>query len=94
MSVVVELFGILAQTAGTKEVSIEMSESLSVEQLLDELIARLGVQFKRLLTDKESEAYVPLLLMINGRDAPWKETRERLLVDGDRVAILPPIAGG
>ncbi|MFW9846087.1 MAG: MoaD/ThiS family protein [Candidatus Thorarchaeota archaeon] len=94
MSVAVELFGILAQTAGIREISIEVSESITVEQLLDELIARLGNQFKRLLIDKESEKYVPLMLMINGKDAPWKETREKLLVVGDRVAILPPIAGG
>jgi MoaD family protein len=94
MSVVVELFGILARSAGTKEVSIEMTNSLSVEQLLDELGKRFGDQFKRQLIDKASKQYVPLLLMINGKDAPWEETRRRQLVDGDKVTILPPIAGG
>ena len=37
MSVVVELFGILAREAGTKEVTIEIGESISVEKLLDEV---------------------------------------------------------
>jgi MoaD family protein len=94
MSVVVELFGILAKSAGTKEVSIEIGDSLSVEQLLDELVQRLGTQFERQLIDKTSKKYVPLLLMINGKDAPWEETRKRKLAHGDRVTILPPIAGG
>ncbi len=94
MSVVVELFGILARDAGTKEVLIEIGESIYVEQLLDELTNRLGDQFKRKLIDKTTKQYVPLLLMINGKDAPWEETRKRLLVDGDKVTILPPIAGG
>lgn len=94
MSVVVELFGILARAGGTKHISIEITDYLSVEQLLDELTKRLGEEFKKLLVDKESKRYVPLLLMINGKDAPWEETRTRQLVDGDRVTILPPIAGG
>ena len=94
MSVVVELFGILARDAGTKEVSVEIGESISVEQLLDELTRRLGDQFKRKLIDKTTKKYVPLLLMINGKDAPWDETKKRQLVDGDKVTILPPIAGG
>jgi molybdopterin converting factor small subunit len=94
MSVVVELFGILARTAGAKEVSIEIVESISVEQLLDEISKRLGDQFNRQLIDKATKQYVPLLLMINGKDAPWEETRRRVLVDGDRITILPPIAGG
>lgn len=94
MSVVVELFGILARTGGTKKVSIEIIGTISVEQLLDELTKRLGEEFKKLLVDKESKRYVPLLLMINGKDAPWEATKNRQLVDGDRVTILPPIAGG
>ena len=94
MSVVVELFGILAREAGTKEVTIEIDKSISVEQLLDEVTSRLGDQFKRKLIDKTTKQYVPLLLMINGKDSPWEETRKRQLVDGDRVTILPPIAGG
>ena len=94
MSVVVELFGILARSAGTKQVSIEIDNRLSVEQLLDELSRRFGDQFKRQLINKTSKQYVPLLLMINGKDEPWEKTRTRELVDGDRVTILPPIAGG
>ena len=94
MSVVVELFGILAREAGTKEVTIEIAESISVEQLLNELTNRLGDQFRNKLIDKSTKEYVPLLLMINGKEAPWEETRTRSLVSGDKITILPPIAGG
>ncbi|MHA1925072.1 MAG: MoaD/ThiS family protein [Candidatus Thorarchaeota archaeon] len=94
MSVVVELFGILARTAGTKEITIELTNSLTVEKLLDKLTKRFGEEFEKLLVDKESKQYVPLLLMINGKDEPWDATRKRELANGDRVTILPPIAGG
>ena len=69
MSVVVELFGILARTAGTKEITVELTSSLTVEQLLDSLTKRFGKEFEKLLVDKESKQYVPLLLMINGKEA-------------------------
>ncbi|MFW9890072.1 MAG: MoaD/ThiS family protein [Candidatus Thorarchaeota archaeon] len=94
MSVLVELFGILARTAGTKEITIELTNSLTVEKLLGKLTKRFGEDFENLLVDKESKQYVPLLLIINGKDAPWEATRKRELIDGDRVNILPPIAGG
>lgn len=94
MSVVVELFGILARDAGTKEVVVEIDESITVEQLLKELTKKLGDKFTNKLVDKSTKEFVPLLLMINGKDAPWKETKTRSLVNGDRVTILPPIAGG
>jgi MoaD family protein len=94
MTVVVELFGILARTAGTKEIRIELTNSLTVETLLDTLNEQFGREFEKLLVDKESRQYVPLLLMINGKDEPWDATKKRELTDGDRVTILPPIAGG
>jgi molybdopterin converting factor small subunit len=94
MSVVVELFGILAREVGTKEVVVEIEDSISVEQLLEDLTKRLGDKFTNKLIDKSTKKFVPLLLMINGKDAPWEVTRTRTLVSGDRVTILPPIAGG
>ena len=66
MSVVVELFGILERTAGTKEFTIELTDSFTVEKLLDKLTKQFGEEFEKLLVDKESKQYVPLLLMING----------------------------
>ncbi|MGQ4911622.1 MAG: MoaD/ThiS family protein [Candidatus Thorarchaeota archaeon] len=94
MSVIVELFGILARTAGTKEVAVEVSDSLSVEQLINNLGTRFGDKFNNLLIDKESRDLVPLVVLINGTDRPWHETRTKQLIAGDKVTILLPIAGG
>lgn len=49
-----------------------------------------GLTMEQLLTELKIPENVPKLVFINGLHAK----KNQVLIDGDRVAVFPPIAGG
>ncbi len=94
MRVIAELFGILATAAGKRDVHLELTEGSNVNTFLNSLCEIAGAQFSALITDKNSGRHVDLLILINGKDSPWNESSKVVLHEGDRIAILLPLAGG
>jgi molybdopterin synthase sulfur carrier subunit len=75
VQVEVRLFAYLRQLCGGNLQKLELSEGISVQDLIEKLN----------LTDEKS-----LIIMVNGR----REEMTKLLKDGDRVGIFPPVGGG
>jgi molybdopterin converting factor small subunit len=81
MRIVISLFGPAATLAGVRDAELELDEG-SVAGLEAALVARFGPQLGALAS--------------RSRIARGEEVLERdaKLVDGDRLALLPPVSGG
>ncbi len=73
------LFAALREIAGTAELD---SSAVTVEDLVDELTARLGPEFGRILRAGA--------IVVNGSTAG----SDQPLTRADEVALLPPVSGG
>ena len=81
MQITVKLFGSVRETAGVKEMSVELNDGATLADLR-ELLARDHEIFER-LGDR-------LAASVNFEVEPW----ERRLADGDEVAFQTPVSGG
>lgn len=81
MHVVVSFFGPAATAAGVREASVVLEEG-TLASLRSSLAAQFGDQFADLVAVSRFARGAELL----ARDAD--------LVDGDRLALLPPVSGG
>jgi molybdopterin synthase catalytic subunit len=81
VGVTVAYFARARECVGTAEEKFELTEPATLQQL-----------FSRVLTTHPSLAEIKqtLRLLLNGKYVP----EETELMDGDRVAILPPVGGG
>ncbi len=81
MRIKVKLFAAFRDIVGTKEEDITLPEGTSVQQLLDNYIAR----YPQMAKFREH-----IILSVNkDYGAPSRE-----LKDGDEVSFLPPVSGG
>ena len=71
-------------------------DSLTVDDLLHELSARYGEDFRKMIFDSETNALSRhIRILVNGRHyshLPGKLNTQ--LHEGDEVSLFPPIAGG
>lgn len=75
------LFASLQEKAGTGEISIEIEEPSSVEQIYDRLIHCFP----------DLERYRPVVrVAVNRKFASWSKE----VSAGDEVAFFPPVSGG
>ena len=75
----VQYFAILREQARRAEESLETGAGTAAE-LYEELKARHGFRLAR----------EQLRVAVNGAFAPW----DHVLIPGDRVVFIPPVAGG
>lgn len=100
ISITWRLFADVAEVAGTREESIEISTdaSATVGDALNELLRDRPALADRVLIDTETEAEAKaetelatdINLLQNGSAA----TRDDQLTDGDELALFPPVTGG
>lgn len=100
ISITWRLFADVAEVAGTREESIEISTdaSATVGDALDELLRDRPALADRVLIDTETEAEAKaetelatdINLLQNGSAA----TCDDQLTDGDELALFPPVTGG
>ncbi len=100
ISITWRLFADVAEVAGTREESIEISTdaSATVGDALDELLRDRPALANRVLIDAETEAEAKaetelatdINLLQNGSAA----TCDDQLTDGDELALFPPVTGG
>nr|WP_303704312.1 ubiquitin-like small modifier protein 1 [Haloquadratum walsbyi] len=84
------LFADLAEIAGTREASIEIAASATVGDALDRLLENKPTLADRVLADTETGLATEINLFQNGSDAK----RDNQLIDGDELALFPPVTGG
>ncbi|MFQ6068398.1 MAG: ubiquitin-like small modifier protein 1 [Candidatus Bathyarchaeia archaeon] len=95
MKISVWLFTTLRELAGKREETIEFSaRTVTVNDVLEELVKRHGKEFKDYLYDKEKKVRGHLQFLVNGRSVSLLEDLETQLKEGDRLVIIPPVGGG
>ena len=97
MNVSVRFFGSLRALIGKRVECVEFEdrEEATVEKVLKRLSEIYGKDFVEYVFDgKTGEIQSYLLLLVNGRSTTVLDGLETRLVDGDVLAILPPVGGG
>ncbi len=90
-------FASLRELVGKKVEYVEFqdSEETTVEKVLERLSDIYGKEFVEYVFDEETgEIQSFLLLLVNGRSITVLDELETKLIDGDILAILPPVGGG
>lgn len=93
----VRFFASLRELVGKKVEYIEFQdrEEVTVEKVLERLYEIYGKDFVEYVFDRETgEIRSYLLLLVNGRSTTTLEGLKTRIVDGDVLAILPPVGGG
>ncbi len=85
----VRLFANIREIAGSPQISLS---ARSIEELLDLLITMHPALRDVLLDDGDLRPYITVL--VNGRNIRDLDDRRTALVEGDEVAIFPPVSGG
>jgi molybdopterin synthase sulfur carrier subunit len=93
----VRFFASLRELVGKKAESLEFqdSEEATVEKVLKRLSEIYGKDFVEYVFDRKTgkvQSY--LLLLVNGRSITVLDGLKTRLIDGDVLAILPPVGGG
>lgn len=97
MQVSVRFFTSLREILGKKEEAVEFSEGekVTVDNVLEALKQRYGKPFVEYVYDqKTGEMKGFLQILVNGKSASTLSGLHTELVDGDVLAILPPVGGG
>jgi len=97
LNVSVRFFGSLRALVGKKVecVKFEDREEATVEKVLKRLSEIYGKDFTEYVFDRRTgEIQSHLLLLVNGRSITVLDGLETRLIDGDVLAILPPVGGG
>lgn len=74
-----------------------MSEWSVEARDLPDLLEKLGDEFGDKLVEMLKESYKDpdrLVILVNGKNADRGRSNSVALVDGDEVAIFPPVSGG
>ena len=72
------------------------SDSTTIEELLENLFARYGPEFRAMVLDTETGAVSQnTQILVNGRHYRTLPNKlKTLLKSGDEISLFPPIAGG
>ena len=90
----VDYSGQLRTAAGCGEATVEVAEGTSLRGLLNRLVADAPPLGPHLFSDAGG-VQPSLLLVVNGAAVPSGEAAKRVtLARGDRVSLMPPVAGG
>ncbi|MDH7509208.1 MAG: MoaD family protein [Methanomassiliicoccales archaeon] len=92
MTVRVKLFATLQEIAGVNEIYIEADDVMSV---LEQLVQKFSKLKGEIFEDYEARKVRPRVkVMVNGYNIDHLRGFDTRLVDGDRVAVFPVLAGG
>jgi MoaD family protein len=91
--VTVRTFGPLASVISGNQVQVELP-GMTVEDLLDELVARYGDRMRNFLYPGGGCLSDLLFILVNGKNISHLGGTASTLKEGDIISILPITAGG
>jgi molybdopterin synthase sulfur carrier subunit len=94
MKVTVKFFTTLREIVGEPQKQIELSEAVTVDELLRQLGERYGEKFTRYIYDEKGMVRGHLHFLINGKSITTQQGLKTKLKENDILAILPPVGGG
>ncbi len=92
--VTARFFTTLREITGLKEDNVEFSKTATVDSLLKQLSKKYGKEFDDYMFDELGDVRGHLQILINGQSVTKMRGLKTKLVEGDQVAILPPVGGG
>lgn len=93
MNVRVRFYGMAYDEIGTRELSLELADRSTVDDLLS-IIVKQYPDLNNLVYDEEGVFREYLEVAVNKTDIIGLDGLETALNDGDTVLIMPPIGGG
>ena len=93
MNVRVRFYGMAYEEVGTRELSMELTEGSTVDDLLSIIVEKYP-DLTNLVYDKEGVFREYLEVAVNKTDIIGLDGLKTGLSDGDTVLIMPPIGGG
>jgi len=90
----VKYFTVLRELIGRKEEEIELEKGETVGGLIALIAQRHGQEVRKYLYDENGNVRSFLQFLVNGKSIVAMKGFETKLVDGDIVAIIPPVGGG
>jgi len=94
MKVTVKFFTTLREITQKREEEIQLSSAATVEELLKILSKKYGNRFTDYVYDEKKNVRSHLQFLLNGRNITILQGLKTKLVEGDKVAIIPPVGGG
>lgn len=94
MKVTVKFFTTLREIVGKPLEQIELSEAVTVNELLQQLGERYGEKFTRYIYSEKGVVRGHLHFLINGKSITTRQGFKTKLKENDILAILPPVGGG
>ncbi len=94
MKVTVKFFTTLREIVGKQQEQIELSEAVTVNELLQQLGEKYGEKFTRYVYNKKGRVRGHLYFLINGKSITTQQGLKTELKENDILAILPPVGGG
>jgi molybdopterin synthase sulfur carrier subunit len=93
LNVRVRFYGMAYEEVGTRELSIELTEGSTVDDLLS-IIVKKYPDLANLVYDKKGVFREYLEVAVNKTDIIGLDGLETVLKENDAVLIMPPIGGG
>lgn len=87
------LFADLAETAGTRRVTVETVGVETVGEALDALLSSHPALRERVL-DEDGDLADHVNVLVNGEGVHTREGLETPVQPGDELALFPPVSGG
>lgn len=90
----INFYATLRPIAGQKTVKFDLSEGITVQQLVDAVVTRFPAMREELLDD-DGNLYPHVHVFVNGRDAPYlDDALATVITNNDKIDIFPAVAGG
>lgn len=86
----VRMYATVREASGVSSIEIDASD---LDELMQRLGRRFGHELSRILESWSSDGD-GIVILVNGRNIGPGRSRNARLVDGDEVAIFPPVSGG
>ena len=88
----VNLIGHIQEIVGNKQFDVELDDC-TVRGLIEKISMLYGLGLIELIFKQETQEFI-FLVLLNGTDVDFLRGLDTPLKEGDRIDIIPPVAGG